>query len=142
MDLDVNINNKNLEKLTKQKKEIKGDFDCSHNNLTSLEGCPEIVLANFNCSYNNLSSLKYSPRVIYLAFDCTGNKELKNIKEQVIKYGIKASIYRTDEGEFIYANVEKEIKQYKKQKLKEINNLKKVKENIKIINKNDYGLGI
>ncbi len=142
MEKNINIKFQNLDKIPQQKKEINGDFDCSHNNLISLEGSPEIVLANFNCSYNNLTSLKYCPRVIYLAFDCTGNKNLKNIKEQVIKYGIKASIYRTDEGEFNYANVEKEIKQYKKQKLQEIRTLKKVKENIKIINKNDYGLGI
>lgn len=142
MDLDININNKNLEKLPKQKKEIKGDFDCSNNKLTSLEGCPEIVLANFNCSNNNLSSLKYRPRVVYLAFDCRGNKNLKNIKDQIIKYGIKASVYRTDEGEIIFRNVEEEIKKYKKQKLKELNVTKKLKENKKIINKIDYGLGI
>ena len=33
----------------------KGDIDCSHKGLTSLEGCPEIVEGNFNCSGNLLT---------------------------------------------------------------------------------------
>ena len=32
---------------------IKGDFDCSFNELTSLEGCPKEVGGNFYCYYNS-----------------------------------------------------------------------------------------
>lgn len=33
-------------------------------NLTSLEGCPKEVINDFNCSHNELTSLKGSPEII------------------------------------------------------------------------------
>ena len=33
-------------------KEVKGNFYCSNNNLTSLEGSPKTVGGNFYCSNN------------------------------------------------------------------------------------------
>ena len=43
---------------------IKGDFFCSDNPLTSLEGSPEKVGGNFFCSDNQLTSLEGSPEKI------------------------------------------------------------------------------
>ena len=42
---------------------VKGFFDCSDNNLKSLEGSPETVGGNFYCFRNNLESLKYLPDI-------------------------------------------------------------------------------
>ncbi len=34
---------------------VTGNFDCSENNLTTLENCPTFVGGNFICSNNNLT---------------------------------------------------------------------------------------
>jgi hypothetical protein len=52
---------------------INGDFDCSHNLLTSLEGCPKDVQGYFRCSYNNLTSLKGCTEKIEGDFNCYHN---------------------------------------------------------------------
>ena len=83
MVIDVNLKSQNLEKLPKQKKEVNGDFDCSHNNLTSLEGCPEIINDNFFCGYNNLTSLKDSPKYIKNNYYCNNNN-LENLKDSSV----------------------------------------------------------
>ena len=43
--------------------EVRGDFDCSHNNLTSLRGAPRAGQEGntFNCGYNKIRSLKHLP---------------------------------------------------------------------------------
>jgi len=73
---------------------VTGDFDCSSNSLTSLDGCPEkvggtftcfsnnltslegspIKAGNFNCSFNNLESLDGCPMEVEGNFDCSHNK--------------------------------------------------------------------
>ena len=53
---------------------VDGDFDYSHNNLSSLEGAPKEVTGHFDCSYNNLTSLKGSPKKVGLSFYCSHNK--------------------------------------------------------------------
>jgi hypothetical protein len=50
-----------LKKLPLTFAEVSGNFDCSDNNLTTLEGCPTDVDGYFNCSGNKLTSLEYSP---------------------------------------------------------------------------------
>ena len=82
-------------------------------NLTSLKGSPKEVGGNFNCSHNNLKSLEYSPKKINGNFYCRNNPNLKDIKNQIIKYGIKAIFYQTDEGEFEFSDIEKEFNKYK-----------------------------
>ena len=42
---------------------VDGDFSCHSNQLTSLEGAPREVKGDFDCSYNQLTSLKGAPRV-------------------------------------------------------------------------------
>ena len=55
-------------------RKIAGDFDCSHNEITSLEGCPEIVGGDFNCSYNQIKSLKEGPSSVGGDYDCMSNE--------------------------------------------------------------------
>ena len=74
----VNLNQKlNVKKLPVKFKIVDGYFDISNNALTSLEGCPKIVTRDFNCSHNNLTSLFEGPSEVG-DFDCSHN-HLKNL---------------------------------------------------------------
>ena len=70
----VNINNKHINKLLLHFNKINGNFDCSYNNLTSLEGCPKIVEGSFSCGGNKLASLEDGPKIVSKHFVCHGNK--------------------------------------------------------------------
>jgi hypothetical protein len=52
----------------------RGDFDCTYNQLASLEGAPREAGGVFDCAYNQLSSLKGAPEKVGGDFDCSGNK--------------------------------------------------------------------
>ena len=52
---------------------VRGYFDCSNNNLSSLKNCPTYVGKNFSCDENNLSSLEHSPEFVGGSFDCYFN---------------------------------------------------------------------
>ena len=52
---------------------VGGNFNCSYNNLTSLENCPKTVGGNFGCGFNNLTSLEGSPSSVGGNFDCNDN---------------------------------------------------------------------
>ena len=58
---------------------VEGYFDCSHNDLISLEGCPTEVKRYFDCSYNRLGSLEGAPKEVGGHFDCSNNN-LINLK--------------------------------------------------------------
>ena len=72
----LNLQNKNLTVLPAILKDItvNGFFDCSSNNLTTLESCPKIVTGTFNCSENVLTSLKGAPSSVGDGFICSDNK--------------------------------------------------------------------
>ena len=53
---------------------IDGNFVCSKNKLTSLEGAPRNVGRNFNCEYNQLKSLRGVPSEVGGSFICSNNK--------------------------------------------------------------------
>ena len=53
---------------------VDGDFDCSNNKLTSLEGSPISIGGTFNCTNNKLTSLKGSPVSVGVDFWCDSNK--------------------------------------------------------------------
>lgn len=139
-DFDCSWNNlKNLKNLPK----IKKSLFCRRNHLTSLEGSPEIINGVLDCSDNNLKSLELAPKEIKGTFNLQGNIELKNVKEQVIKYGIKAKEYQTDEGSFTFKEIEKDFVKYWKDVEKQQNKLKEketIKQNKFKINNKDYGL--
>ena len=52
---------------------VKGNFDCSDNNLTSLKGAPKFVEGGFQCSANNLTSLKGGPIYVNTGYYCNDN---------------------------------------------------------------------
>ena len=62
-----------------------GIFTCSGNNLTSLEGAPKKVDGFFTCSCNNLTSLKGAPKEVGGDFDCSNNQltSLKGAPKEV-----------------------------------------------------------
>ncbi len=71
---------------------VTGSFDCSENNLTTLENCPTFVGGNFSCSFNKLTSLEFMPSGIGGNFDCKNNL-LTNLKgmENVEMGGLNAT---------------------------------------------------
>lgn len=64
-------------------KEYKTNLVVEKMYLDSLEGCPEIIKGDFNCSNNNLTSLKHISSTIYGAVNCSKNKltSLKGIQK-------------------------------------------------------------
>ena len=83
---DLKLNQMNLKILLDLSKVIvNGDFDCSYNNLTSLEGCPKEVKEDFSCNNNQLTTLKGSPKKIGGDFYCSYNKliSLEGVLEEV-----------------------------------------------------------
>ena len=69
----VNLAVRRLEKLPFKFGKVTGFFDCSHNNLTSLEGSPRFVGSNFDCYYNDLTTLEGGPEFVGGYFDCSKN---------------------------------------------------------------------
>jgi hypothetical protein len=61
------------------------NFDCSENEITSLEGAPQEVKGTFNCSENELTSLKGAPQQVEWDFDCSNNRltSLEGAPQQV-----------------------------------------------------------
>ena len=55
-------------------KKVGGDFGCYNNKLTTLEGAPSVVGRGFYCSYNNLTSLEGAPNEVSGGFYCNNNK--------------------------------------------------------------------
>jgi len=53
---------------------VNGNFNCSNNQLTSLEGAPQKVVGYFDCSGNQLTSLKGAPYEVGGLFNCSGNQ--------------------------------------------------------------------
>lgn len=53
--------------------EIQGDFNCSFNHLTSLEGAPRKVSGHFKCDNNKLTSLEHAPQTVGGDFNCSFN---------------------------------------------------------------------
>jgi hypothetical protein len=58
---DVNLSNNMSKYLPITFHRVTGDFYCSFNRLSSLEGCPKEVGGDFSCSYNKLTSLEHCP---------------------------------------------------------------------------------
>ena len=71
----LRLNRVGLTKLPDILKDITvgGNFNCSYNELTSLEGAPKTVGENFGCSYNKLTSLDGAPKIVYNDFYCRNN---------------------------------------------------------------------
>jgi len=53
---------------------VGGDFYCRDNKLTSLEGAPKHIGGVFNCNNNQLTSLEGAPLSVGGTFDCSSNQ--------------------------------------------------------------------
>ncbi len=62
--------------------EVRGDFWCYCNQLTSLKGAPEHVGGDFYCFNNQLTSLEGAPKYVGRDFYCSDNA-VKFTEEQV-----------------------------------------------------------
>jgi len=73
VDDNVNLSFKYLNKLPVKFRNVSGFFNCSSNNLTSLEGCPKTVGGSFICRSNKITSLKGGPETVGGNFNCSSN---------------------------------------------------------------------
>lgn len=56
-------------------REVDGNFGCINNNLVNLKGGPDVVKGNYRCGDNKLTSLEGAPRTIEQGyFSCADNK--------------------------------------------------------------------
>jgi hypothetical protein len=72
MNFDCSANN--LTTLEGSPKRVSGYFYCNNNNLTTLEGSPKRVSGYFDCSFNKLTTLEGGPEHVGGYFDCSFNK--------------------------------------------------------------------
>ena len=89
---DLDLSYLNLTKLPPMRK-VGGDFYCSYNQLTSLEGAPEKVDGSFSCSYNQLTSLEGAPEKVGGSFFCNYN-QLTSLEGAPEKVGGDFSCHR------------------------------------------------
>jgi len=75
----VNLSGKDLTKLPLIFGNITGNFDCSYNNILTLEGCPQSVGRNFDCRGNQLTTLECCPQLVGGYFHC-GNNSLTTLE--------------------------------------------------------------
>lgn len=81
---DVLLGNMYLKEIPLKFNKVIGNFDCSDNELTSLNNCPIEVGGWFSCSYNHLTSLESLPKNHkYELFKCYENplKSLYGFKQ-------------------------------------------------------------
>jgi hypothetical protein len=69
---DFNCSYNQLKSLEGSPREVGGKFNCNNNQLTTLEGGPKVV-GDFFCSNNKLTSLEGSPKEVY-RFYCSNNQ--------------------------------------------------------------------
>lgn len=74
----VNLFKKGLSAIGVQFGSVAGEFDISHNQLTSLKGAPRIVDGNFMCPYNQIQSLEFTPEFVKGNFNCSFN-DIENL---------------------------------------------------------------
>lgn len=76
---DFNCSDNNLISLDGCPYYVGGDFNGSGNKLTNLNGSPSEVIGYFSCDYNNLTTVEGMPKEIGGDFICQGNEKLKKI---------------------------------------------------------------
>lgn len=74
VDGSVYLYDEGLTKLPLKFGKVTGEFNCSRNQLTSLEGCPKEVGGFFSCFNNKLTTLKGAPEKVGGNFYCFDNK--------------------------------------------------------------------
>ena len=71
---DVDLSHLELEEIPMKFNIIKGNFACSHNQLTSLKGCPKVVFGSFKCNNNYLTDLVLGPEIVTGFYNCDLNE--------------------------------------------------------------------
>ena len=71
--VNLNISNMGLTSIPVPFGYVSGYFSCSHNQLTSLEGCPSEVGGVFDCRGNQFASLEGCPSEVGGSFYCGAN---------------------------------------------------------------------
>ena len=97
-DVRVTYLNLNLKKIPVQFGKVGGDFYCTGNKLTSLQGAPSEVGGNFYCFENQLTSLQGAPSKVGGNFNCSDNK-LTSLKGAPSKVG----------GKFVHDEIQRNI---------------------------------
>ena len=97
---DVNLYEKGLTKLPLKFGYVSGEFDCSYNQLTSLEGSPKKVGGGFYCGYNKLVTLEGAPKEVGGYFDCRYNQltSLVGAPEEVMYFNCSNNQLTSLEG--------------------------------------------
>jgi len=65
-------------------REVRGNFHCHTNKLTSLDGAPQKVGGDFNCYGNRITSLEGAPQEVKGSFICARN-QIKSLKGAPLK---------------------------------------------------------
>lgn len=81
-----------LSEIGKQPDHFEGNFACSRNKLTSLEGSPSSIGGSFYCNNNHLTSLEGAPPSVGKNFNGSTNRftSLHNIHKHIKKIGAVA----------------------------------------------------
>ena len=69
----VNMSYQKLTKIPVKFKMCTSFFNCSYNELETLENAPFTIHGYFNCSYNHLKNLEKGPRLISGHYNCSHN---------------------------------------------------------------------
>ena len=77
---DVSLKQKELSFLPFKFNKVEGYFECSQNNLESLQGAPKIVQGSFACNDNKLKTLQGAPQIVQGNFNCGHNLYLKSLE--------------------------------------------------------------
>ena len=72
--VNFDCSNNQLTTLQGVPEKVGGNFDCSHNQLITLQGAPEKVGGSFYCSYNQLTTLQGAPEKVGGSFYCSHNQ--------------------------------------------------------------------
>jgi len=70
----VDLSNKELHFIPVKFRNVSGFFDCSYNNLSSLENTPDVTELSFDCSDNKLLNLQHCPLIVKRSFFCCANQ--------------------------------------------------------------------
>jgi hypothetical protein len=70
----VNISHRKMKKIPVKFHRCTSDFNCSHNELETLENSPKVVHGTFDCSYNKLKDLKGGPKDVSRFYNCSHNE--------------------------------------------------------------------
>ncbi len=84
----IDLSNLGLAHIPVKFSKVSGKFNCSGNQLTSLEFAPQMVVGDFNISDNLLTSLRGGPEVINGAYRAANNEltTLTGLSSQGVRY--------------------------------------------------------